>query len=99
MALDVDTAKAEARELQQEVKGRIERHPLVFLGVALGAGYVAGGGLGSAVTSQLARMGGSLAWRGALPSRPLSAPLLVGGHLLVACLENEIVAFAPDTGT
>ena len=43
--------------------------------------------------------GGSLAWRGALPSRPLSAPLLVGGHLLVACLENELVAFAPDTGT
>ena len=33
-----------------------------------------------------------------LPSRPLSAPLLVGGHVLVACLENELVAFAPDTG-
>jgi hypothetical protein len=63
MALDVATAKAEARELQQEVKGRIERYPLVFLGVALGAGYVAGGGLGSAVTSQVARMSGSLAWR------------------------------------
>ena len=43
--------------------------------------------------------GGSLAWRGALPSRPLSGPLMVQGHVLVACLENEIVAFAPDTGT
>jgi outer membrane protein assembly factor BamB len=45
------------------------------------------------------RRGGNLAWRGALPSRPLSAPLLVGGYVLVACLENELVAFAPDTGS
>jgi hypothetical protein len=44
------------------------------------------------------RRGGNLAWRGSLPSRPLSAPLLIGGHLLVACLENELVAFATDTG-
>jgi outer membrane protein assembly factor BamB len=43
--------------------------------------------------------GGNLAWRGALPSRPLSAPLLVGGYVLVACLENELVALAPDTGS
>jgi outer membrane protein assembly factor BamB len=42
--------------------------------------------------------GGSLAWRGALPSRPLSAPLVVGGHLLVACLDNVLVAFSRDTG-
>lgn len=42
--------------------------------------------------------GGSLAWRGALPSRPLSGPLLLQGYVVVACLENEIVAFAPDTG-
>jgi outer membrane protein assembly factor BamB len=42
--------------------------------------------------------GGNLAWRGALPSRPLSAPLPFGGYLLVACLENELVAFLPDTG-
>lgn len=63
MALDIQAAKAEAQELGQDVKGRIERHPLVFLGVALGAGYIAGGGLGGAVSSQLARMGGSLAWR------------------------------------
>ena len=45
------------------------------------------------------RRGGNLAWRAALPSRPLSAPLPVEGYVLVACLENEIVAFAPDTGT
>ena len=42
--------------------------------------------------------GGSLAWRGALPSRPLSGPLLVQGQVVVACLENDIVAFSPDTG-
>lgn len=44
------------------------------------------------------RKGGNLAWRGALPSRPLSAPLSVPGFVLVACLENDLVAFAPDTG-
>jgi outer membrane protein assembly factor BamB len=42
--------------------------------------------------------GGNLAWRGALPSRPLSAPLVFGDDILVACLENELVALAPDTG-
>ncbi len=44
------------------------------------------------------RRGGNLAWRGALPSRPLSAPQPVGDYVLVACLENELVAFASDTG-
>ncbi|HSD65379.1 MAG TPA: PQQ-binding-like beta-propeller repeat protein [Vicinamibacteria bacterium] len=44
------------------------------------------------------RRGGNLAWRGALPSRPLSAPLVVAGYVLVACLENELVAFSPETG-
>jgi outer membrane protein assembly factor BamB len=42
--------------------------------------------------------GGNLAWRGGLPSRPLSAPLVVSGYVVVACLENELVAFAPRTG-
>lgn len=44
------------------------------------------------------RRGGNLAWRGALPSRPLSAPQLLGDHVLVACLENELVVFASNTG-
>jgi outer membrane protein assembly factor BamB len=42
--------------------------------------------------------GGSLRWRGALPSRPLSGPVMLRGRVLVACLENEIVAFSPETG-
>jgi outer membrane protein assembly factor BamB len=44
------------------------------------------------------RRGGNLAWRAGLPSRPLSGLLPVGGQVLVACLENELVAFDPDTG-
>ncbi len=44
------------------------------------------------------RPGGNLDWRASLPSRPLSPPLLVGGYVLLACLENELVAFTPDTG-
>jgi len=42
--------------------------------------------------------GGNLRWRAPLPSRPLSPPLLVGDYLLMACLENELVAFFPDSG-
>jgi outer membrane protein assembly factor BamB len=44
------------------------------------------------------RRGGNLAWRRALPSRPLSAPQLAGNRVLVACLEDELVAFASETG-
>jgi outer membrane protein assembly factor BamB len=51
-----------------------------------------------AVLYALAR-GGNLAWRAVLPSRPLSAPLLADGRVLVACLENLVVAVAADTGT
>ena len=50
-----------------------------------------------AVLYALAR-GGNLAWRGALPSRPLSAPLVVEGRVLVACLENQVVAFDAVSG-
>jgi outer membrane protein assembly factor BamB len=42
--------------------------------------------------------GGNLAWRGALPSRPLSSPLVVEGRVVVACLENLLVAFDALTG-
>ncbi len=44
------------------------------------------------------RRNGNLAWRASLPSRPLSGPLLAGEYLIVACLENELVAIAPETG-
>jgi outer membrane protein assembly factor BamB len=44
------------------------------------------------------RPGGNLDWRAPLPSRPLSGPITVEGRLLVACLENEIVAVEPDKG-
>jgi outer membrane protein assembly factor BamB len=44
------------------------------------------------------RPGGNLHWRAPLPSRPLSPPLRAGDYLLLACLENELVAFFPDSG-
>jgi outer membrane protein assembly factor BamB len=44
------------------------------------------------------RPGGNLDWRAPLPSRPLSAPLRVGDYVLMACLENELVAFTPEAG-
>ena len=44
------------------------------------------------------RRNGNLAWRAALPARPLSAPLLAGEYLVIACLEDQIVVIAPETG-
>ena len=44
------------------------------------------------------RPGGNLDWRASLPSRPLSPLLVVGDWVVVACLENELVAFTPGTG-
>ena len=44
------------------------------------------------------RRNGNLAWRASLPSRPLSGPLVAGEYLIVACLENELVVIAPETG-
>ena len=41
---------------------------------------------------------GNLAWRSSLPSRPLSGPLVAGGYVLVACLENELVVLDPADG-
>jgi outer membrane protein assembly factor BamB len=43
-------------------------------------------------------LGGNVAWRASLPSRPLSAPLLVDGTLLVACYEDEIVGIDAASG-
>jgi len=44
------------------------------------------------------RPGGNLLWRASLPSRPLSSPLAIGDYVLLACLENELVAFTPEAG-
>jgi hypothetical protein len=63
VGLDVEALKAQAQQQTESAKTQVARHPLVFLGAALGAGFVAGGGLGSAVTGQLMRVGGTLAWR------------------------------------
>jgi outer membrane protein assembly factor BamB len=41
---------------------------------------------------------GNMAWRAALPSRPLSGPYPTHDALVVACHENEIVGFDPRTG-
>jgi outer membrane protein assembly factor BamB len=41
---------------------------------------------------------GHLAWRAALPSRPLAAPVVKGDAILVACAENEILGFDGKTG-
>jgi outer membrane protein assembly factor BamB len=50
-----------------------------------------------AVLHALAR-GGNLAWRAPLPSRPAGAPLQFEGRLLVACLENQVIALDARTG-
>jgi outer membrane protein assembly factor BamB len=42
--------------------------------------------------------GGNLSMRVPLPSRPLSGPLRVGQRVLIACHENEILAFDARTG-
>jgi outer membrane protein assembly factor BamB len=42
--------------------------------------------------------GGNLAWRSALPSRPLSGPLLLDDHILIGCHEREILGFDLETG-
>ena len=42
--------------------------------------------------------GGNLAWRSALPSRPLSGPLLLDDSIVIACHENEILGFELTEG-
>ncbi len=41
---------------------------------------------------------GHLAWRAPLPSRPLSAPLLVGDSIVIACYESDVLGFSARTG-
>ena len=45
------------------------------------------------------RGNGNMAWRAALPSRPISGPVLVGESVLVVCHENDVVGFRAKTGT
>jgi hypothetical protein len=59
----VERTKASARELGENLEDRIRARPLSSLGVALGAGFVIGGGLTALVTGPLLRAGGGLALR------------------------------------
>ena len=56
-------AQATGKDLQRGFHTTIEANPLLFAGLALGAGFVAGGGLKAAVGRPLMRVGGSLAWK------------------------------------
>lgn len=58
-----DEAKAAGEGLAEAVdlKGRVERHPYGMVAAALGAGYLLGGGLFTATTGRLLRIGLKLA--------------------------------------
>jgi hypothetical protein len=47
----------------EAVGRRVSGSPLLFLGGALSAGYLLGGGFGSKLGARLLRMGGVMAWR------------------------------------
>jgi outer membrane protein assembly factor BamB len=51
-----------------------------------------------AVLYALNRGNGHLDWRAPLPARPLSPPLVFETAVIVACLENEVVAFDARSG-
>lgn len=53
----------QAGQAKSSLIKQIEEHPLLFAGVALGAGFVAGGGLKATVSGPLMRVGGGLAWK------------------------------------
>ena len=83
----VETAKrvkskvqTSGKELQRGFQVGVEANPLLFAGLALGAGFVAGGGLKAAVGRPLMRVGGSLAWKLiVLPALTATLARLVGG--------------------
>ena len=56
-------AQTTGKELQRGFHTGVESNPLLFAGLALGAGFVLGGGLKAAVGRPLMRVGGSLAWK------------------------------------
>lgn len=49
----VDEAKRSVQSLADDLRERVEEHPWRTLGMALGAGYVLGGGLFTALTGRL----------------------------------------------
>jgi hypothetical protein len=49
----VDEARRSVESLADDLRERVEEHPLRTLGLALGAGYVLGGGLFTALTGRL----------------------------------------------
>ena len=56
-------AMENARELEDTMEDRIRSRPLTMVGLALGAGFVIGGGLSPLITGRLLRWGGGLALR------------------------------------
>ncbi len=58
---DEATAAGQGLADAVDLKGRVERHPYAMVAAALGAGYVLGGGLFTATTGRLIRMGLKLA--------------------------------------
>jgi hypothetical protein len=77
-----DKVQTGGKQLQTGIATRVEGAPLLFVGVALGAGFVAGGGLRATVTGPLARFGGSLAWKMVvLPAITATLTRVLGGAL------------------
>jgi outer membrane protein assembly factor BamB len=81
---------------QWKVGSDVRHPPVVWEGAVLFASH-------EAVVYALQRGGGSLIWRAALPSRPLSGPIVLPGGVLVAShgsrpTENLLVGFEPRTG-
>lgn len=59
----LEKTKLKTQELGETLEDRIRARPLSSLGVALGAGFIVGGGLTALVTGPLLRAGGGLALR------------------------------------
>jgi hypothetical protein len=74
-------AQTTGKELQRGFHTTVEANPLLIAGLALGAGFVAGGGLKAAVGRPLMRVGGSLAWKLlVLPAITATLTRLVGAQ-------------------
>ena len=68
------------KELKRGMQVGIEANPLLIAGLALGAGFVAGGGLRAAVGRPLMRLGGNLAWKMiVIPAITATLTRIVGG--------------------